>query len=66
MDEQNQDVMNKDYNTEEEQPHWIHDQEENDMYFGGIKILPSCTCSVCGYHTNREKTVCPKCGTHMK
>ncbi len=44
---------------------WIHDREEAPNYVGGWKILPSCTCSNCGYHTNREKTVCPKCGAIM-
>ncbi len=44
---------------------WIHDREEDPKYVGGWKILPSCTCSNCGYHANREKPVCPKCGAIM-
>lgn len=44
---------------------WIHDREEDPEYISGWKILPSCTCSKCGYHTNREKTICPQCGSKM-
>ena len=45
---------------------WIHDKEEDPKYISGYKILPSCTCSRCGYHSNREKVICPQCGTKMK
>ena len=47
-------------------PRWIHDTVEDPSYFGGIKRLPSCVCSNCGYHTNREKPVCPGCRAKMK
>ncbi len=45
---------------------WIHDKVEEPEYVSGWKILPSCTCSKCGYHANREKPVCPNCGTRMR
>ncbi len=47
-------------------PRWIHDKVENPAYFGGIKRLPSCICSNCGFHANRERPVCPRCGAKMK
>ena len=46
----------------EEAQEWIHDRIEDPSYFGGYKILPSCVCPACGYHANKEKTVCPRCG----
>ena len=41
---------------------WIHDEVDDPAYLNGKKYLPSCTCSNCGYHSNREKRVCPQCG----
>lgn len=46
-------------------PHWIHDTKEDTHYINGIIYLPSCTCSECGYHSNKEKEYCPHCGTKM-
>lgn len=46
-------------------PHWIHDRREDASYMSGFVYLPSCTCSECGYHSNKEKDVCPGCGNHM-
>ena len=51
--------------VETETGEWIHDKEEDPEYVTGWKILPSCTCSKCGYHSNREKSVCPQCGSKM-
>ena len=45
---------------------WIHDKVENPAYFGGIQRLPSCVCSNCGFHVNRERPVCPRCGSKMR
>ena len=45
---------------------WIHDKVENSAYFGGIQRLPSCICSNCGFHANRERPVCPRCGSKMR
>ena len=63
-------LEDKDILPEEELPDkqtatWIHDKIEDLSYFGGWKILPSCTCSKCGYHSNKEKSVCPHCGSNM-
>lgn len=46
-------------------PHWIHDTREDSSYLSGFVYLPSCTCSECSYHSNKEKDVCPGCGSHM-
>lgn len=46
-------------------PHWVHDTKENPNYINGVMYLPSCTCSRCGYHSNKEKEICPGCGQHM-
>lgn len=40
---------------ETETGEWIHDKVEDPEFVTGWKILPSCTCSKCGYHANREK-----------
>ncbi len=53
------------YDDIEVLPHWIHDTVEDESYVTGYKVLPSCVCSECGYHSNSEKTVCPKCGERM-
>lgn len=45
---------------------WIHDREPDESYTTGFKILPSCTCPNCGYHTSWEKSICPKCGTRFR
>ena len=50
----------------EELLEWIHDKEEDPSYFSGFKILPTCTCPNCGYHTNKEKPVCPHCGKRFR
>lgn len=47
-------------------PHWIHDTADDPNSVTGKKYLVSCTCSVCGYHVNMEKPVCPQCKTKMK
>ena len=60
------DVIEKDdLHEESDAAMWIHDKVEDTGYVGGWKILPSCTCSKCGYHSNREKTVCPQCRSRM-
>ena len=46
-------------------PIWIHDKIENPSFVTGYMILKSCTCGVCGYHTNIERDVCPNCNTVM-
>ncbi|MBR2554483.1 MAG: hypothetical protein IKE94_06435 [Aeriscardovia sp.] len=52
--------------SETETGMWLHDKVEDPKYVGGWKILPSCTCSKCGYHANKEKAVCPNCGAKMR
>ena len=46
-------------------PHWIHHTKEDPSYIEGVMYLPACDCSVCGYTSNQEKKVCPKCGSKM-
>lgn len=50
---------------EKKHGHWIHEVEKNDSFVKGYKVLPDCVCSVCGYHSNRAKTVCPVCESIM-
>ena len=57
---------NEDDSTDANMPRWIHDKVENSAYFGGIQRLPSCVCSNCGFHANRERPVCPRCGSKMR
>ncbi len=66
MLEDNEVTEKEDLLEEPETGMWIHDKVEDPEYVTGWKILPSCTCSKCGYHTNREKTICPGCGSFMK
>ncbi len=46
-------------------PHWIHHTVEDPNYVGGVKYLPTCDCSECGYTSNTEHKVCPHCGAKM-
>ena len=46
-------------------PNWIHDTKKDEHYLNGIVYLPGCTCSECGFHSTREKDVCPHCGSKM-
>ena len=46
-------------------PHWIHDTKKDEHYINGVIYLPGCTCSECGFHSSREKDVCPHCGKSM-
>ena len=46
-------------------PHWIHHSVDDANYIGGKKYLPACDCSECGYTSNVEHSVCPKCGAKM-
>ena len=46
-------------------PHWIHDTKKDEHYINGVVYLPGCTCSECGFHSSREKDVCPHCGKSM-
>ena len=69
-EDQKTELQNTD-NTEDDSadsnmPRWIHDKVENPAYFGGIQRLPSCVCSNCGFHANRERPVCPRCGAKMR
>ena len=52
---------------EDDQPtaNWVHDMVSDENYSSGYKILRSCTCSNCGYHSPSEKKVCPKCHSKM-
>lgn len=45
---------------------WIHEKVPDPSYMRGYKILPSCTCSVCGGYSNSPRPVCPSCGRRMK
>jgi rubrerythrin len=47
-------------------PHWIHDTRKDDSSVTGEVFLPSCKCSLCGYHSNMEKERCPHCGAIMR
>ena len=42
--------------------YWIHDTVKDSNYLNGVKVLPRCKCSNCGYVSNYEKPVCPSCG----
>lgn len=46
-------------------PHWIHHTVKDEHYIGGVKYLPECECSECGYVSNTEHPVCPHCGARM-
>ncbi len=46
-------------------PHWIHHTVKDPSYVGGIKYLPECDCSECGYTSSTEHDVCPHCGAKM-
>lgn len=46
-------------------PHWIHHTVEDPKYFGGVKYLPTCDCSVCGFTSQMEHPTCPHCGAEM-
>ncbi|MCR5373592.1 MAG: hypothetical protein K6E41_09040 [Solobacterium sp.] len=59
-------IMEEPVQEAEELLEWVHDQAEDPSYLGGFKILPSCTCPNCGYHTNKEKKVCPHCGRQFR
>jgi rubrerythrin len=47
-------------------PHWIHDTRKDDSSVTSEVFLPSCKCSLCGYHSNMEKERCPHCGAIMR
>ncbi|MBQ6591881.1 MAG: hypothetical protein IJH98_03195 [Solobacterium sp.] len=59
-------IMEESVQEAEELLEWVHDQVEDPSYLAGFKILPSCTCPNCGYHTNKEKSVCPHCGRQFR
>lgn len=46
-------------------PHWIHHTVKDEHYIGGVKYLPECECSECGYVSRTEHNVCPHCGAKM-
>ena len=50
----------------EKKPHWIHDQILDPDYPDGVKVLPGCVCSVCGFRVSFERDVCPHCGAVMR
>ncbi len=45
--------------------YWIHDTVKDSNYLNGVKVLPRCKCSNCGYVSNYEKPVCPSCGAKI-
>lgn len=48
------------------EPIWIHDKQSDPESVTGYFSLPGCTCGVCGYHSNMEKPICPRCKSEMK
>ncbi len=44
---------------------WIHDRVPSKVLPGAFDYLPSCICSVCGYHTEMPLGVCPRCDAVM-
>ena len=46
--------------------YWVHDRVKSDQVVGGYYILPSCTCSKCGFRSGSEKERCPRCRTVME
>ncbi|MBQ3272718.1 MAG: hypothetical protein IJH44_05645 [Solobacterium sp.] len=47
-------------------PYWIHDQILDPDYPDGVKVLPGCTCSECGFKVSFERDKCPHCGAVMR
>ncbi len=50
----------------ERKPYWIHDQILDPDYPDGVKVLPGCTCSECGFKVSFERDKCPHCGAVMR
>ena len=50
----------------ERNPHWIHDQVLDPDYPDGVKVLPGCVCSECGFRVSFERDACPHCGAVMR
>ena len=50
----------------ESRPYWIHDQILDPDYPDGVKVLPGCVCSVCGFRVSFERDACPHCGAVMR
>ena len=46
-------------------PHWIHHTQEDPSFINGIRYLPICDCSECGFTVNAERKKCPHCGVEM-
>ncbi len=57
--------MEEAMDKEMENGYWTHKILIDKRYVRGYRILPECTCSSCGYLANKEKSVCPRCGTPM-
>lgn len=53
------------YKPAKKTAHWIHDKVKDSHYPSGYKSLPACTCSSCGYISNIEKEICPRCRAIM-
>lgn len=62
----NEDTFENDIAQVVGQPVWIHDKIANKSFISGYMILKTCTCGVCGYHSNAPKDVCPNCKTEMQ
>ncbi len=57
---------NTEVSEPEHQPYWIHDQILDPDYPDGVKVLPGCTCSECGFKVSFERDKCPHCGAVMR
>ena len=44
---------------------WIHDRIASVGRAGDWDFLPSCSCSVCGFHSERPFGFCPRCDALM-